>query len=294
VEISGIRAGRCLTGHLDIDLGDLQLHAAISGSGHPLLLLHGFTGSVETWSPLRPELETEYRVVAIDLPGHGRSSSPPDPGRYSLRRFASDLVRVLDEIGVGRATVIGYSMGGRAALHLAAAHPDRVAGLILESTSAGVSDPELRKARAESDAELAAFIERQGIAAFVDRWEMLPLWESQTSLPASTRAALRAQRLENNATGLANSLRGAGAAVDPLSESELAGISAATLLVAGDLDAKYVGIARQLAHSIPHARVRVIPDAGHAVHIERPRAMLDAVLEFLGGHVPVRADTPGV
>ena len=282
-----------MTGHLDIDLGDLQLHAAISGSGHPLLLLHGFTGSVETWSPLRPELETEYRVVAIDLPGHGRSSSPPDPGRYSLRRFASDLVRVLDEIGVGRATVIGYSMGGRAALHLAAAHPDRVAGLILESTSAGVSDPELRKARAESDAELAAFIERQGIAAFVDRWEMLPLWESQTSLPASTRAALRAQRLANNPTGLANSLRGAGAAVDPLSESELAGISAATLLVAGDLDAKYVGIARQLAHSIPHARVRVIPDAGHAVHIERPRAMLDAVLEFLGGHVPVRA-TPGV
>jgi 2-succinyl-6-hydroxy-2,4-cyclohexadiene-1-carboxylate synthase len=294
VEISGIRASRCLTGRLDIDLGDLRLHAAISGSGHPLMLLHGFTGSVETWAPLRPDLEREYRVIAVDLPGHGRSSSPPDPGRYSLRRVASDLVDVMDEIGIDRATVIGYSMGGRAALHLAAAHPDRVAGLILESASAGSSDPELRKARADSDEELAGFIEREGVAAFVDRWERLPLWESQKNLPASVRTALREQRLSNTAAGLANSLRGAGAAADPLSEGALARINAATLLIAGALDPKYVGIARQLADSIPHARVAVIPDAGHAVHLERPRAMLGTVHEFLNSHVPVRADTPRV
>jgi 2-succinyl-6-hydroxy-2,4-cyclohexadiene-1-carboxylate synthase len=283
-----------LSDSLDIDLGDLRLHAAISGSGHPLLLLHGFTGSVESWEPLRAELEQEHLVIAVDLPGHGRSSSPADSRRYSLRRVGPDLVRVLDEIGISTATVIGYSMGGRAALHLASAFPERVSGLILESTSPGVSDPELRKARADADSELASFIEKAGITAFVDRWESLPLWESQKALPESARAALRAQRLNNNPDGLANSLRGGGAAAEPLDESELARIGAPALLIAGALDTKYVEIARRLSDSIRHARIRVIPEAGHAVHLEQPGAMLQAVLEFLNGLSPVRVDTPRV
>ena len=294
MEIGCFGADGCLSDHIDIDLGDIRFHAAISGHGDPLLLLHGFTGSVESWEPLRIGLEKYHRVIAVDLPGHGRSSSPADPGRYSLRRVAADLVRVLDEIGISTATVMGYSMGGRAALHLAAAFPGRISGLILESTSAGVSNPELRKARSHADAELAAFIEREGIPAFVDRWERLPLWESQKALPESTRSALRAQRLNNNPAGLANSLRGAGAAAEPLPERDLAIIDTPTLVLAGALDTKYVEIAGQLADSIRHARVAVIPDAGHAVHLEQPEAMLHAVLEFLNGLSPVRDDTPRV
>lgn len=268
--------------HYDIDVGgELRLHVASSGSGQPLLLLHGFTGSWETWEPLRPLLEKSRRVLALDLPGHGRSSSPADALRYGLRRLADDIVRVLDRLSIGRADVLGYSMGGRAALHFAAAHPDRVGKIVLESASAGVSDPVLCEERLRADAELARFVEGEGISAFVDRWESLPLWESQQALDESTRAELRAQRMRNNPQGLARSLLGAGAATEPLGDHELAGIEAPTLALAGALDRKYVDIATRLENALTNARTATIPDAGHAIHLERPAVFAAEVLGFL-------------
>ena len=268
--------------HLDIDAGDeLLIHVAMAGTGSPLTLLHGFTGSTEIWDRISADLETNHRVITLDLPGHGRSSSPADPARYSLRRFADDLAFVLDQTGVERTALLGYSMGGRAALHFAVAHPARVSALILVSTSPGLSEPALRDAREHADEKLAQFIEREGIVAFVDSWERLPLWESQQSVAASARSSLRVQRLRSNPQGLANSLRGAGQAVDPLSATDLSFIEAPTLLIVGALDAKYVGIARSLATDIRNARTAVIPDAGHAVHLERPEAVVKAARDFL-------------
>jgi 2-succinyl-6-hydroxy-2,4-cyclohexadiene-1-carboxylate synthase len=281
--------------HREFEVGDgLSLHAAVSGSGAPLTILHGFTGAAQTWESLRLDFDGDHRVIAVDLPGHGLSSSPADPRRYSLRRFADDLLRVMDNLGIERTALLGYSMGGRAALHFTVAHGDRIAGLILESTSPGMVEPELRQSRARADEELALFIERKGIPAFVDRWENLPLWESQWGMPASARFSLRAQRLRNNQTGLANSLRGAGPSVDPLSKGDLALINVPTLLIAGALDTKYVGIARDLAGEIRHSRTVIIPDAGHAIHIERPGAFAKAVQEFLNALSPVRHTRPHV
>jgi len=281
--------------HRQIDAGDgLSVDVTISGSGAPLTILHGFTGSAETWESLRLDFEREHRVIAVDLPGHGHSSSPADPQRYSLRRFADDLLRVMDALGVGHTVLLGYSMGGRAALHFAVSHPDRVTGLILESTSPGIIDPGLRESRSRADEELALFIERNGIPAFVDRWESLPLWESQWRMPASARISLRAQRLGNTSSGLAGSLRGAGPAVDPLSKTDLAAIEAPTLLIAGALDTKYVEIARELARDIHNSRTVIIPDAGHAIHVERPGAFAKAVQAFLDELSPVRHTPPHV
>jgi 2-succinyl-6-hydroxy-2,4-cyclohexadiene-1-carboxylate synthase len=281
--------------HRQIDVGDgLSLHAAISGSGPPLTILHGFTGSAETWESLRLDFDRNHRVITVDLPGHGRSSSPRDPGRYSLRRFADDLGRVLDEIGIASTALLGYSMGGRAALHFAVSRGERVSSVILESTSPGITEPRLRESRARADEELAVFIEREGITAFVDRWESLPLWESQWRMPASARFSLREQRLKNNQLGLANSLRGAGPAVEPLAEIDLAQIKVPTLLMAGALDTKYVEIARNMANDIRNARTVIIPDAGHAIHIERPGAVSKVVQEFLSGLSPVRDRAPHV
>ena len=291
-----IRAGHCLNiQHHLIDAGDgLSLHAAISGSGDPLTILHGFTGSAETWESFRLDFDKEHRVIAVDLPGHGRSSSPADPRRYSLRRFADDLVRLMDSVGIERTMLLGYSMGGRAALHFAVSHRDRLGGLILESTSAGITEPELRESRARADEELALFIEGNGIPAFVDRWESLPLWESQWAMPGSARVSLRAQRLRNNPAGLANSLRGAGPAVHPLSKPYLALIEAPTLMIAGALDTKYVRIARELAEGISNSRTVIVPDAGHAIHVERPGAFAKAVQQFLGELSQVRYTRPHV
>ncbi|HEU6452333.1 MAG TPA: 2-succinyl-6-hydroxy-2,4-cyclohexadiene-1-carboxylate synthase [Gemmatimonadaceae bacterium] len=253
-----------------------------AGDGLPILFLHGFTGAASTWCGLLPSFGARRRAIAISLPGHGGSDAPEDPSRYAASRVTEDVLEVLDELGIPKVALLGYSMGARVALHTALAAPDRVGALIIESGSPGIADDAERAERRAADEALAADIERDGVEAFVDRWERLPLWESQSALPAARREALRAQRLAGSARGLANSLRGLGAGVSaPLHERlrELAGVP--VLLVCGALDAKYVRIASEMKELLPHAALRVVEGAGHAVHLERPRELLGAVEDFL-------------
>lgn len=266
----------------EVDVGDgLCLHVATSGDGPPLVLLHGFTGSTQTWASLRSVAEKSHTVIAVDLPGHGNSSAPNDPRCYSLTRFAEKLSRILDEFSIDRTALLGYSMGGRAALRFALAHGDRVSGLILESMSPGITDPAARAARARADNALADAIESDGIEAFVNRWERLPIWETQRALPDEVRTRLREQRLENRQEGLANSLRGASAGQDEPVYDGLGEIEAPTLLIAGELDSKYVEIAESMQKAMSNARLSIIDDAGHAAHFERPDDFASAVMGFL-------------
>lgn len=265
-----------------VDVGDgVELRVVSSGQGAPLVLLHGFTGSATTWTPLSAALDTRYAMHAVELPGHGGSSAPDDAGRYALGRLAADLAGVLDALGIERAAVLGYSLGGRAALRFALEHPRRVGALVLESTSPGIVDPSERTTRRAADEALADAIEREGIARFVERWEQLPLWASQSALPDAVRERLRTERMACSPRGLANSLRGAGAAVEEPVIERLDGISVPALLVAGALDTKYVALGRVMEQAMPRARLTIVERAGHAVHLERPDAFAALVAEFL-------------
>ena len=268
---------------LDVDVGDdLVLRVNDTGDGPPLLVLHGFTGSSETWAPLVPTFRSAHRVVTVDLPGHGLSSAPANPRRYSLAALANDLARVIDALSIERTAMMGYSMGGRAALRFALAFPDRLAALVLESTSPGIADADVRRDRIAADAALADRIEKDGTDAFVDEWERLPLWESQQNVPDAVREILRKQRLSNRPIGLANSLRGAGTGTETPVHDQLGQILSPTLVVAGALDRRYVEIANILATSIPTSKAFIVPNAGHAVHFEQPRTLADATVSFLG------------
>jgi 2-succinyl-6-hydroxy-2,4-cyclohexadiene-1-carboxylate synthase len=250
------------------------------GAGQPLLCLHGFTGAASTWEPFAGAWPGRG-IVAVDLIGHGASDAPVDPARYSIECAVDDLTAVLDALGIERAAVLGYSMGGRVALHLALVAPGRVEALILESASPGIDDPGERAARVRSDEELAAFIEREGVEAFVDRWESVPLFATQRSLPHAVYARQRAQRLANHPRGLANSLRGMGAGAQEPLWSRLGEIRVPTLLIAGALDEKYRALAREMAELMPDAGAVIIPDAGHATHLEKPGEFARAVGAFL-------------
>ena len=259
----------------------LGLHAEVTGAGPPLVLLHGFTGSADTWSGLTAALAADYTVIAPDLVGHGRSDAPEEVERYHMPRAAADLVALVRQLGHERAAWFGYSLGGRTALQVVADHPGTVEALILEGASPGIADADERAARVRSDEAMAERIERDGVEAFVDTWEQVPLFASQLALPAGTRAAIRATRTANTATGLANSLRGMGAgAQDPVLD-RLAAIDVPTLLIAGELDTKYVGIARDMARTMPDATMHAIEGAGHAAHLEQPEAFQRPLLEFL-------------
>lgn len=264
-----------------VAVNGITLHVERAGSGPALLLLHGFTGSGATWAPFFPAFAARFDTLAVDLIGHGRSAAPADPARYRMEWCVDDLIALLDLLDVERAAVLGYSMGGRVALHLALAAPECVSALVLEGTSPGIVDPAERAARVGSDEALARRIEREGLESFVDSWEALPLFASQRRLPAEVRARQRAARLANSPRGLANSLRGMGAgAMRPVFD-RLGEIAAPTLLLAGELDGKYRELCGILAEAMPNARCEVVPDAGHAAHLERPEAFERVVMGFL-------------
>lgn len=253
----------------------------ISGDGPPLLLLHGFTGSAESWAEIMPQLIARWRVLAPDLLGHGGSDAPADPPRLGMQPQVADLIALLDLLQLPSARVLGYSMGGRVALSLAIAAPDRVERLVLESASPGLADPTERAVRIAADEALADRIERDGLAAFVAYWEGLALFASQAALPAATRARHRAQRLRGSPHGLAQSLRGLGTGRMPPLWDQLGALRVPTLLLAGDLDTKYTQIARQMVERLPNAQLRIVAGVGHTIHLERPVNYVNLVADFL-------------
>ncbi len=241
-------------------------------TGPTLLLLHGFTGSGAVWSEHLPALEGRFEVLAADLPGHGTNREAA-----SVEATAEALAAGL---GGRRCHVLGYSLGARIALRLAVAHPGLVHRLVLESPSAGIADPAEREARRRADERLADDIERDGLGAFVDRWERNPIFASHTGLDPAAAARQRAIRLAQDPHGLAGSLRLAGqGAMEPL-HGRLAEVRAPTLVIAGALDPARPR-AELVAAGIPGARLVVIDGAGHTPHLERPDAFLPLVIDFL-------------
>jgi 2-succinyl-6-hydroxy-2,4-cyclohexadiene-1-carboxylate synthase len=266
-----------------IDVGrGLSLNVERAGTGRPVVLLHGFTGASTTWQFMAGALADRAGLIAIDIVGHGRSDSPPEVDRYRMRPAVDDLVAALASTGHDTGAVwLGYSLGARVALQVAVHRPEAVTALILEGGSPGLADPDERTARVTSDEALADRIERESLEAFVDYWQSIPLWDSQQRLPAEVHAALRRQRLANDPVGLANSLRGMGTgAQDPLHD-RLAAVAVPTLLVTGALDLKFTQIAAEMAVAMPRAETCVIPEAGHAAHLEQPAAFQAAVFAFL-------------
>ena len=246
-----------------------------------LVLLHGFTGSAAGWGHHIDTLaDSGLRIIAVDLLGHGQSDAPEDAKRYSIENCQKDILAALQELGVkqGHAIILGYSMGGRIALYTAFSGYFRA--LMLESSSPGLQDAAEREDRLASDEALAASIEREGVPAFVERWERIPLFASQKTLPSECREALHRQRLQNNATGLAQSLRGVGTGVQPSLNTQLPTLHIPVLLIAGELDTKFTTIAKSMAQALPQSQLHIVPAAGHAVHLEQPQLFTSLVRDF--------------
>jgi 2-succinyl-6-hydroxy-2,4-cyclohexadiene-1-carboxylate synthase len=251
-------------------LNGLDFHVEIDGTGPPLLLLHGFTGGVRAWDHLRPCLTPQATVISIDLLGHGQSAAPDDPQRYSLDWANRDLQALLDALGLEAAGVLGYSMGGRVALHFAVHVPGRVRRLILESASPGIEDAAQRQQRVVSDGALAERILGAGIPAFVADWELQPLLAAAPHVRPEERAQQHAQRLDNSPIGLANSLRGMGAGQQPPLWASLGQLRLPVSLIVGQRDTRYARIAERMLTLLPAANQSVIRDAGHTVHVDQP------------------------
>ena len=268
--------------HVDVD--GLVLNVDRYGMGPPVVLLHGFTGSRTSWYDVVRAIEGEFTTLSVDLIGHGWSGSPPSVDRYEMSRAVDDLVAMLRKSGFERAVWVGYSLGGRTALQLAVQHPEAVSALVLEGASPGLATERERNDRIAADEVLAQKLEDEGLEAFIDYWESIPLWDSQkTTLSEPQRIALRQQRLAQRATGLANSLRGMGTGSQMWVGDVFQRLDVPVLLTAGRLDVKFSAIAAEMAQAIPDVRLEIIEAAGHCAHLEQPAAFNAVLLDFLRG-----------
>jgi 2-succinyl-6-hydroxy-2,4-cyclohexadiene-1-carboxylate synthase len=234
-----------------------------------LVLLHGFTQTGRSWQAIVHALAGRYRPATPDLPGHGNFA-----GRRPASFTACDAyLRALTD--GGPFTLVGYSMGGRVALHTALSLGDRVRRLVLIGASPGIADARERAARAADDAALADRIEAIGIDAFVREWGAQPLF---AGIPRGVAEFIDADRRRNTADGLAAALRGLGTGVMPSLWDRLGELPMPVDLVVGERDEKFGAIAAQMAERLPEARVHTVAGAGHVVHLEVP----GAVVELLG------------
>lgn len=255
---------------------------AMVGSTPPLLLLHGFTGASDAWGdPLLSALGSRFRVVSVDLPGHGGSGLPDDPELLTVPGVAGILADLLPRLGLSRAIWVGYSMGGRVALAAGVLHPDRVAALILESTTPGLESPDARRERRAADGDRSRALESGGIEPFIDAWLDTPLFHGLHRLPGEEWAEERRRRLRNRPEPLAAVLRGLGTGGQPWFGADLPGLRVPALLLAGTEDTKFLAEARFMASQLQGSSLAEVPGAGHVVHREAPAAWLTAVLRFL-------------
>ncbi len=266
---------------MKINLNGIQYHVEKCGIGFPLLLLHGFTGSGATWYPFAPILTRNSEMIMVDLIGHGKTESPEEWERYDILKVAADLNLLLEELAIEKVDLLGYSMGGRLAITFAANYPDKVRKLVLESTTPGLKMKEARKERRQQDAKLAAKIHNDGVRAFVDYWENIPLFQTQKELPHEIREEIREQRLNNTAHGLANSLLGMGTGSQPSWWKSLSEFQFETLIITGELDEKFCRIGEEMLSYLPNAKILSVENTGHAIHVEEPEKFGTIVSGFL-------------
>ena len=254
----------------------------IEGQGKPIVALHGFTGDGSTMIPVLDACRDGRPVMSIDLVGHGASDSPEDLGHYAMSSVVDQVLSIIGPHDPGHVHLLGYSMGGRVALSIAARAPWYFGSITTISSTPGVLDPVDRTKRYDADQELAAHAESIGLDAFIDEWLALPLFASYVDgLSSAEREATIAQRRSGSVTGLANSLRGTGTGSMPPVWQTLPSLRSPMLAIAGEHDEKYVGIANMVREAAPAAQVAIVADAGHVAHQENCSAVAARITEFL-------------
>ena len=234
----------------------------------PIALLHGFTQTAACWGPFSDELATTHSVVAIDLPGHGGSGEV----RANLDQTAALVASSIDP-----SIVIGYSLGGRVALHLALGHPQLVERLVIIGATGGLDSEEERKQRRVADESLADHLEDIGVDAFLDEWLSQPMFASLTA-----EQSFREVRTKNSAAGLASSLRLCGTGAQESLWSRLGELAMPVLVIAGANDEKFTHLGQRLVESIgTNASIQLIDNAGHSAQLENPAATAAAITDWL-------------
>jgi 2-succinyl-6-hydroxy-2,4-cyclohexadiene-1-carboxylate synthase len=226
----------------------------------PLVALHGFLGRPAMWESLGQELVVE----PLSLPGHG-----PDPWYPEGNGFVASA-RALLRRCPARFCLLGYSQGARLALAMATLAPERIERMLLLGVHPGLESDKERVLRQKWDAEQRQKLRKMGLAGFVAGWESMPLFASQADLDPHVLERQRRQRLQHDVDGLMWSMVNLGLGCMPSWWPELPQLPMPVGFMAGELDSKFLGLARRAALHVPQGQVLEVPLAGHNPILERP------------------------
>lgn len=254
-------------------INDMTVAYGDLGSGQPIVFLHAFPLNRTMWAEQEAALSSHYRVITIDLRGHGESDAPL--WHYSLDQAADDVCALLDHLSIAQALFVGLSMGGYILLAFYRKYADRVKGMVLADTKAQADTPEGKAGRFQ----MAQIAYKQGSSAIADI--MIPKLLSPATIQTRPEIAQRVRTMieGNQISGIAGDLM--AMAERPDSVPLLKQIACPIQIIVGELDqATPPADAKLMAEQIPHARLAIIPNAAHLANLEQPEAFTRLIEEF--------------
>jgi 3-oxoadipate enol-lactonase len=252
----------------------IDIRYEITGSGPWVTFIHPLAVDLTVWDGQVEALASRYTVLRLDARGHGQTTAPGGP--YSLEQMADDVIALLDVLGVARTHLVGLSMGGMIAQHVALKAPQRLAGLVLAGTTS-YYPPESQPVWDERLRVVSAQGVEPMVASTLERWFTEPYWAAQPEILDRIAGLIRATPLEGY-LGSCEAIR----RID--TRAVLRSVEIPTLVLVGDKDeGTPLPMARAIHEAIAGSRLEVITGAAHLSNIEQAAAFNALVKDFLGG-----------
>jgi pimeloyl-ACP methyl ester carboxylesterase len=271
----------------------IRLHYEETGAGAPVIFVHEYAGDHRAWEAQMRHFGQRYRAITYAARGYPPSDVPQDVAKYSQARAADDIAAVLDHLGIGKAHVVGLSMGGFATLHFGFRHPARALSLCVAGCGYGAEKGQRDKFRSEV-AAVAAFIDEHGIETFAAKYAYGPTRVQFENKDPRGFDEFKRQLAEHSAVGARNTqlgVQGERPSLYDLTE-QMAALTVPTLILTGDEDWPCLQPALLMKQTIPTAALSVMPNCGHTINLEDPdqfnRLVGDFIVQVEAGRWPMR------
>lgn len=262
------------------NINQVALHYKAAGEGEAVIFLHGYTGSTQDWIHQISAVSNQYKTIAVDHRGHGKSEAPTSEDDYAITIFSEDVYGLLKKLDIHRCCLVGHSMGGFMSLQFILDHPEMVKGLVLVDTSSGEWD--VAPGYAELRAKLNEIARTQGLeAAFEYDAANNPSRIERFKKHPEQREIAKKRVMSTSVDGyiyVANSFGKWQSVTNRLEE-----IKVPTLIFWGEEDLPFEKASRVLHQSIENSELVTVTGAGHSPHEDAPELFNKKLLAFLAG-----------
>jgi 2-succinyl-6-hydroxy-2,4-cyclohexadiene-1-carboxylate synthase len=246
----------------------------------PILFLHGFLGSGNDWNQIANSLKNDYCCILPDLPGHGKKSLEIPKSMNSFNFVAEQIVALIDFLEIEKTSLVGYSMGGRIALLAALKFPLRFSTLVLEGANPGLETTEEIESRKSWENKIISLLDQLSFPDFLEAWYKMPIFRTLHNNPIQLQKLITT-RLNNDSKQIEIVFEKLSLSKQPNLWEKLDKLGIPTFLISGSLDEKYVKINSRAVQRIPNCTHKIVKNAGHNSHFEKPSEFVDLITCFL-------------